>query len=274
MATPSRTSAVSSSTTGNGPTRARLRATSSCIDAVLDPFTPPRRLPDPFHSGSSLSGSGWSFASGGGSGLGLELEQPDWGSGILRLVASECCPPEARNNHLRASHCCWGLWKHEMRPSQLGILVTRTIASGTAPQCTVGAGAAMAEVYRFIDEQEAPCHGSDAWARSHHDGCDAGRRRARVRDRAAHHDDTSPTLTAFWSDEATRNYWRPQRNRFIHTPRTSTSPPFPTSPGQEPCGASGHLEQSRSALNRAPSHVVAYEDGTNVSQALKQRKIR
>ena len=36
---------------------------------------------DPFHSGSSSSGSGWSFASGGGSDWGSSLSSSDWGSG-------------------------------------------------------------------------------------------------------------------------------------------------------------------------------------------------
>jgi hypothetical protein len=36
---------------------------------------------DPFHSGSSSSGSGWSFASGGGSDWGSSSSSSDWGSG-------------------------------------------------------------------------------------------------------------------------------------------------------------------------------------------------
>ena len=36
---------------------------------------------DPFHSGSSSSGSGWSFASGGGSDWGSSSSSDDWGSG-------------------------------------------------------------------------------------------------------------------------------------------------------------------------------------------------
>ena len=36
---------------------------------------------DPFHSGSSPSGSGWSFASGGGSDWGSSSSSSDWGSG-------------------------------------------------------------------------------------------------------------------------------------------------------------------------------------------------
>lgn len=36
---------------------------------------------DPFHSGSSSSGSGWSFASGGGSDWGPSSSSSDWGSG-------------------------------------------------------------------------------------------------------------------------------------------------------------------------------------------------
>ena len=36
---------------------------------------------DPFHSGSSSSGSGWSFASGGGSNWGSSSSSSDWGSG-------------------------------------------------------------------------------------------------------------------------------------------------------------------------------------------------